>query len=168
MKAIAEFAIRRRWLVIAGWLVLIIAAQGIANAIGGSAYHDTFSLPHTETASVANLLKDSGLANRNGVSGTVVIKNKDDAAFTAAPAQLQPTLAKLCASGDYVALISTPWQSIDCSKNAAVAAGNPKLLKTGHGSDTALVQVSWESNHFEPAIFKDVFDSLKGLRSSSV
>ena len=45
MKTIAEFAVRRRWLVIVGWLVLIVAAQGIAGAMGGSAYKDTFSLP---------------------------------------------------------------------------------------------------------------------------
>jgi RND superfamily putative drug exporter len=168
MKAIAEFAIRRRWLVIAGWLVLIIAAQGIAGAMGGSAYHDTFSLPHTETATVTNLLKDAGLANRSGVSGTVVVKSKDDAAFTAAPAELQPALVKVCGAGDYVALISTPWQSIDCSKNAAVSAGNPKLLNSNNGSDTALVQISWESDHFDAAIFKDVYDSLKALRSSTL
>ncbi len=168
MKAIAEFAIRRRWLVIAGWLVLIIAAQGIAGAMGGSAYHDTFSLPHTETATVTNLLKDAGLTNRSGVSGTVVLKNKDGSAFTAAPAQLEPALTKLCDAGDYVALVATPWQSVDCSKNAAVTAGDSKLLNTGHGSNTALVQVSWENNHFDAAIFKGVFDSLKTLRSSSL
>jgi RND superfamily putative drug exporter len=136
--------------------------------MGGSAYHDTFSLPHTETATVTNLLKDAGLANRSGASGTVVLKNKDDAAFTAAPAELQPALVKLCDAGDYVALVSTPWQSIDCSKNSAVSAGSPKLLNTAHGSDTALVQVSWEYDHYDAAIFKDVFDSLKKLRSSTL
>jgi RND superfamily putative drug exporter len=76
LKTVAEFAVRRRWFVILGWLVLVVAAQGIAGAMGGSAYKDTFSLPHTETASVANLLKDAGLDNQNGVSGTVVLKNK--------------------------------------------------------------------------------------------
>ncbi|HEX7104347.1 MAG TPA: efflux RND transporter permease subunit [Acidothermaceae bacterium] len=168
MKAIAEFAIRRRWQVIAGWIVLIFAAQGIAGAMGGSAYHDTFSLPHTETATVTNLLKDSGLANRSGVSGTVVVKNKDGAAFTSAPPQLPPALVKVCGAGDFVALISTPWQTIDCSKSDAASAGNPKLLNTGHGSDTALVQVNWESDHFDAAIFKDVYQSLKTLRSSAL
>ena len=135
MKTIAEFAIRRRWFIIAGWIVLIIAAQGIASAMGGAAYKDTFSLPHTETATVANLLKHAGLDNRNGVSGTVVVKNKNNAAFTAAPPQLQPALVKLCTSGDHVVLISTPWQSIDCSHHGTVSAGNPQLLNTARGSN---------------------------------
>ena len=85
MKALAEFAIRRRWWVIAGWITFIVAAQGIAGAMGGAAYKDTFSLPHTETATVATLLKDAGLSNQNGVTGTVVVRNTDGAAFTGAP-----------------------------------------------------------------------------------
>ena len=168
MKTIAEFAIRRRWFVIAGWLVLMIGAQGIAAAMGGSAYKDTFSLPHTETATVANLLKNAGQDNQNGASGTMVIKNTNNAAFSGAPPQLQPALAKLCTSGDRVALISTPWQSIRCSNPGAVGAGNPKLLNTAHGSNTALVTITWQSNHYDQTLFKNVYESLKSLRSSSL
>ena len=62
MKSLAEFAIRRRWFVVAGWIVLIIVVQGIALAMGGPAYKDTFSLPHTETATVAT--RAPGLAAR--------------------------------------------------------------------------------------------------------
>jgi putative drug exporter of the RND superfamily len=168
MKTIAEFAIRRRWFVIAGWLVLIVAAQGIASAMGGSAYKDTFSLPHTETASVAKLLKNAGLDNQNGVTGTVVLKNTDNSAFTGAPSQLESALAKLCTSGNHVAMIATPWQSIDCSKPGTTGPGNPQLLNTTHGSDTALVTITWQSNHFDQTLFKNVYDSLKSLRSSAL
>jgi RND superfamily putative drug exporter len=168
MKTIAEFAIRRRWFVIAGWVVLIVAAQGIASAMGGAAYKDTFSLPHTETAAVATLLKDAGLSDRNGVTGTVVVKNNNDAAFAAAPPQLQPALLKLCGAGDHVALIATPWQSIDCSHGGAVSAGNAKLLNAARGSNTALITITWASNHYEPNSFKDVYDSLKSLRSPAL
>jgi putative drug exporter of the RND superfamily len=167
LQTLARFAIHRRWWVIAGWLVLIIAVQGIAGAMGGASYKDTFSLPHTETASVATLLKDAGLNNQNGAAGTVVLKNQTGA-FTAAPAQLQPALVGLCSAGDRVALISTPWQSIDCSKNAAVTPGNPKLLNSGRGSDTALVSITWENNHYDPSLFKNVYDKLQTLRSSSL
>ena len=130
MKALAEFAIRRRWLVIAGWIAFIVVAQGIAGAMGGAAYKDTFSLPHTETATVAKLLKNAGLNNQNGVTGTVVLKDKTAPRSPARRRGLQPALVALCTSGNHVALIATPWQSIDCSKPAAVAAGNPKLLNT--------------------------------------
>ncbi|MCM3884378.1 efflux RND transporter permease subunit [Frankia sp. R82] len=167
MKTIAEFAIRRRWLVIVGWITVIVAAQIIAAAMGGAAYKDTFSLPHTETASVADLLENAGLDNQSGATGTVVLKNAGGA-FTGAPAQLAPALAKLCTSGDHVALISTPWQSIDCAKGGATAAGNRQLLNTARGSTTALVSITWENNHFEPENFKHVYDALKRLDSKAL
>jgi RND superfamily putative drug exporter len=167
LKTVAEFAIRRRWFVLVGWIAVVILAQGIASALGGSAYHDTFSLPHTETASVAKLLKNAGLDNQNGVSGTVVLKDKRGT-FTAPPPQLEPALTKLCTSGDRVVLIASPWQSIDCSKGAAKSAGDPKLLNTARGSTTALVRITWQSNHFDQALFTHVYDSLKSLRSGSL
>ncbi|HEY8300460.1 MAG TPA: efflux RND transporter permease subunit [Jatrophihabitans sp.] len=168
MKTIAEFAIRRRWFVIAGWLVLILAAQVIAGAMGGAAYKDTFSLPNTETASVAKLLKSAGLDNRNGVTGTMVVRNRDGSQFVGAPAPLKPALVKVCTSGNHVALISTPWQSIDCSHPDAVGAGNPKLLNTARGSNTALVTISWQSNHFDQTLFMNVYKALQSLRSSEL
>ena len=167
MRSVARFAVRRRWWVIAAWIALIIAVQGIAGAMGGASYKDTFSLPHTETATVANLLKGAGLNNQNGASGTVVLKDTTGA-FTASPPQLQPALIKLCGAGDHVALIATPWQSIDCSKNAAVGPGNPKLLNDTRGSTTALATITWENDHYDPSLFTDAYDQLKSLRSSTL
>ncbi len=167
MGSLARLAIRRRWLVIVSWIVLIVVAQGIAGALGGAAYKDTFSLPNTETASVAKLLKNAGLNNQNGIVGTVVLKDRNGA-FTRSPAGLQPALVGLCSSGNRVVLIATPWQSIDCSKNAAVASGNPKLLNTQRGSTTALVDITWQNKHYTPSLFTHVYDRLKKLRSSSL
>ncbi len=168
MKTVAEFAIRRRWFVIVGWLVLIVAAQAIAGAMGGASYKDTFSLPHTETATVAKLLKNAGLDSQNGANGTMVIKSKNGDAFKAEPAEVKEALVKVCSEGDHVALITTPWQSIDCSKPDATGPGNQKLLNTANGSDTALVTITWESNHFDPGLFKNVYNSLKKLDSSTL
>ncbi len=167
MKRIAELAVRRRWLVVVGWIVFVVAAQGIAGAMGGASYKDTFSLPHTETASVAKLLENAGLNNQNGAPGTVVLKNRAGA-FTAPPPQLKPALVKVCTSGNHVALIATPWESIDCSKSTAAAPGNPGLLNRAHGSTTALVAITWENDHYDAELFKNVYDQLKTLRSDSL
>jgi RND superfamily putative drug exporter len=167
LKRIAEFAIRRRWFVVVGWIVLVVVLQGIAGAMGGASYKDTFSLPHTETASVAQLLKRAGLDNQNGMSGTVVVRS-GGAALTAEPPQLAPALRKLCSAGDRVTLIATPWQSIDCSHAGASGPGNPTLLNTARGSNTALVVVTWQAGHFDPSQFKGVYDSLKTLNGHSL
>jgi RND superfamily putative drug exporter len=168
MKAVAAFTVRRRWLIVIGWIVLILAAQGIASALGGSAYKDTYSLPNTETATVASLLKQAGLSNQNGVSGTVVIKNTDNRAFTGEPAGLAPVLQKLCTSGTYVASVSSPWGSTSCATPGTRAAGNPALLNSGHGSDTALVVIQWAADRYDPALFQHTYDSVKTLRSPAL
>ena len=167
MKSLANFAVNRRWWVIAAWIAFIFVAQAIAGALGGPSYKDTFSLPHTETAAVANVLKSAGLADQNGATGTVVLKAKTGT-LAASPATLQPALVKLCTSGDQVAAIRTPWQSIDCSKGGAVGPGDPKLLNSAKDSTTGLVNVSWTSNHYDLKYFTGVFDQLKTLRSSDL
>ena len=167
MGSLARLAIRRRWLVIVSWLVLIVVAQGIASALGGASYKDTFSLPHTETASVAKLLKNAGLDSQNGVTGTVVLKDKTGA-FNGAPAKLEPALKALCTSGNSVVLMSDPWQSIDCTKNGATTAGNQQLLNKQHGSTTALVNITWKNSHYTQSEFKNVYDRLKTLRSPTL
>ncbi|SQD97523.1 MMPL domain protein [Parafrankia sp. Ea1.12] len=167
MKRIAELAVRRRWFVVAGWIVFIVAVQGIAGAMGGASYKDTFSLPHTETASVAKLLEDAGLNNQNGAPGTVVIKS-ESGTLTQPPAKLKPALAEVCSSGNHVALIASPWESIDCAKSDVAAPGNPQLLNTARGSTTALVTITWENDYYDAELFKNVFDQLKTLRSDSL
>ena len=50
VRNLAQFAIRHRWWVIAGWLVFIVGTQAIAGSLGGANYKDEFKLPGTETA----------------------------------------------------------------------------------------------------------------------
>jgi RND superfamily putative drug exporter len=166
VRTIAEFAVRRRWFVIAGWLLLLVVVQGLASAAGGSAYKDTFSLPNTETAAVANLLKHSGLDNQNGVSGTMVLHQRSGS-FTGAPPELSAAATKLCSSHDKVAAIATPWQSVTCGTDAA-GPGNPKLLNTGRGANTALVVISWQHNEYSQNLFTEAYDQLKTLASPSL
>jgi RND superfamily putative drug exporter len=167
MKTLANFAVKRRWWVVAAWIIFIFVAQGISGALGGPNYKDTFSLPHTETASVTKVLKTADLANQSGATGTVVLKAKTGTLATA-PAALAPALIKLCSAGHDVAEITTPWQSVDCTKNAAVAAGDPKLLNTANGSTTGLVDITWTNNHYDLKLFTGVYDDLKTLRSSAL
>ncbi len=167
MQKLARLAIQRRWLVIGAWLAFIVLAQGISGALGGANYKDTFSLPHTETASVAKVLKNAGLDSQNGATGTVVLKAKTGT-LQSAPAGLAPALDKLCTSGNQVSTIRTPWQAIDCTKAGATTAGDPKLLNTAKGSTTGLVNITWTSNHYDQKLFTNVFNELKNLRSDAL
>src|SRR6266496_5992330 len=167
MQKLARLAIQRRWLVIVAWLAFIVLAQGISASLGGANYKDTFSLPHTETASVAKVLKNAGLDSQTGATGTVVLKAKSGTLPTE-PAALEPALVKLCTSGNKVATIRTPWQAIDCTKNGAISPGDQKLLNTDKGSTTGLVNITWRSNHYDQKLFTNVYDALKTLRSDNL
>ncbi|GAB2460818.1 MMPL family transporter [Jatrophihabitans fulvus] len=166
MKTIAEFAIRRRWLVLVGWLVLIVAVQGLASAAGGASYKDTFSLPDTETATVTQLLKDAKLENQTGASGTMVLKN-EKGAFTGAPASLSPALSKLCDAKIDVTLIATPWRSYSCA-DGKTGPGNPKLLNSGKDSSTALAIITWKSGQYDQSEFKKAYEQLKSLGTADL
>jgi RND superfamily putative drug exporter len=167
MKTLANFAVKHRWWVVAAWIIFIFVAQGISGALGGPNYKDTFSLPHTETASVTKVLKSADLANQSGATGTVVLHAKTGT-LASPPAALAPALVKLCSAGHDVAGITTPWQTIDCTKNAAVTAGDPKLLNTANGSTTGLVDLTWINNHYDLKLFTGVYNDLKTLRSSAL
>ena len=167
MQKLARLAIQRRWLVIIAWLAFIVLAQGISASLGGANYKDTFSLPHTETASVAKVLKNAGLDNQTGATGTVVLKATTGTLQTE-PAALEPALVKLCTSGNKVATIRTPWQAIDCTKNGATSAGDQRLLNTAKGSTTGLVNITWQSNRYDTKLFTNVFNDLKTLRSDTL
>ena len=85
MQALARFAVRRRWFVVAGWIVFIVALQALLGGLGGSDYRDDFKLPDTETQTVAQLLSAAGLDSQNGATGTVVLHARNRAPSPTTP-----------------------------------------------------------------------------------
>jgi RND superfamily putative drug exporter len=73
MQTLARFAARYRWYVVAGWIALIVGVQALASASGGSSYKDVFTLPHTETQTVLDLLRANDQGSQAGQVGTVVV-----------------------------------------------------------------------------------------------
>ena len=118
---------------------------------------------------MANLLKEAGLDNQNGASGTIVLKNRRSGAFTGPPA---------AAGSRPCEAVRRPRQRRADHDAVAVArlrhrappagAGNPKLLNTGRGSNTALVSVTWKSGELRPGPVQRRYDQLKTLRSSTL
>jgi len=99
VRNLAQFAIRHRWWVIAGWLVFIVGTQAIAGSLGGANYKDEFKLPGTETQTVSTLLRDSGLDSQNGIDGNMVLHvNNGDLATP--PAGVVPALTRGPGRGD--------------------------------------------------------------------
>ncbi|NJP42756.1 MMPL family transporter [Streptomyces sp. PRB2-1] len=66
----ARWCFRHKWLVIVLWVAALLGT-GAAGRIAGDAYSNVFSLPHTESAKVLDLL-DKAVHDQSGESDTVV------------------------------------------------------------------------------------------------
>jgi RND superfamily putative drug exporter len=173
VKTLARFAVRRRWFVIGGWLAAIVIIQALSAAVGGSSYKDVFTLPHTETQTVLNLLKSHQQGGNAGPSGTVVVYAKHGRLDPKRPpGELLPTLAKLCAADTHIAVMRSPWGSVQCAADgtattsAPIARGHSPLLSTD--DRVGLVALTWQVNQNATQNFVRVYDRLVKLRTSAI
>jgi RND superfamily putative drug exporter len=166
MQTLARFAVRRRWWVVGGWIVFIIAAQALLSGLGGANYKDDFKLPHTETQTVSELLKKSGLDSQNGASGTMVLHAKSGTVADYA-AKVQPELQKLCTSGHGIASVTSPYGAIACGQaSAGGAAAAPAPVS--QDKTISIVGINWSSVQPKLADITKVHDALKPLDSSTL
>jgi RND superfamily putative drug exporter len=168
MQTLARFAIQRRWFVVAGWILFIVATQAILSGIGGADYKDDFKLPHTETDTVAQLLTKAGLDSQNGASGTMVLHAKSGAVADA-QAQVLPKLQALCTATNVgVSSVESPYGTITCGKPAAAA--NPAAQAALVSSDKTIGIVTLNFTSQQPTVgqITDVRDALKTLDSNSL
>src|SRR4051794_40679099 len=173
MQTIARFATRYRWFVVAGWVAVIIIVQALAAASGGSAYKDVFTLPHTETQKVLDLLKSHGLQNQGGgQAGTIVVHAKNGTLDPqAAPEGLARAVQKLCTDKTlHVASVTGPWPAATCGPGKPPASGgatgrNPLISKDGN---VGLVTVAWQYNENALENFTGVHDAISKLANDQV
>ncbi|MCW2972220.1 MAG: hypothetical protein JWN72_493 [Thermoleophilia bacterium] len=95
MEAIARFAARRRWIVIVGWLVLLVGVGAIVSNVG-TAYSDDFKLPDTESTRAYDALGE-GFQGASGDVEQIVVRADAGAKVTDAKqqAQVEELLAKV-------------------------------------------------------------------------
>jgi RND superfamily putative drug exporter len=173
MKTLARFAVRHRWYVIGGWIAVIAAIQALSAAAGGSAYKDVFTLPHTETQTVLNLLKSHQQGGQAGFSGTVVVYSKSGRLDPSRPPRgLLPALAHLCPAGEHISVMRSPWGNVQCGANGAatvspaVAAEHSPQLSTD--DRVGLIAMTWQVNQNATSNFVGVHDKLVRLAGPSV
>src|SRR5277367_3586887 len=89
MQTLARFMMRNRWWVIVAWIAFVLLTNGISKGLGGANYKDEFKLPHTETQTVSDLLKNAGQNGQNGIDGILVLHAKSGDLTTPPPAVVQ-------------------------------------------------------------------------------
>src|SRR2546421_6177267 len=71
LKRLARFSYRRRWRIVAAWVVFLVAVSVFSSAAGG-VFRNEFSLSGSESKQAQELLKQRGFAERAGFSGRIV------------------------------------------------------------------------------------------------
>src|SRR5580698_5430250 len=101
MKSLARFAYRRRWLILALWIVLFLGMNAFSQTFG-TAYANTFTLPGTNSTHALALLQSGNKKESGDVdyivlqarSGTIASHKSEIDAMVAKVAKL-PSVAKV-------------------------------------------------------------------------
>jgi len=94
LKSLARFSVRRRWLVLAIWLILIIGVNAAAQSVG-SAYSNSFSLPGTNSTHALQLL-EQGFPHTSGDADQIVF-HATTGKLSADAATINPVLTSIAA-----------------------------------------------------------------------
>jgi RND superfamily putative drug exporter len=93
LKRVADLCYRRRWRVLIGWIVLLVAINAFAGAVGTD-FSQTFHLPNTDSQKASDLL-DRNFPARAGRTASVVFKGSPSLDDPAVRAQIDQTLNQL-------------------------------------------------------------------------
>src|SRR5689334_8238612 len=105
MKSLARWCFRNKFVVLAIWVVALLALGGLS-AGAGSGYTDSFSLPGTESTTALNLLTDNFKAESTDTNQ--VVFGARDVTDPAGRARIEKTLATI-ARGPHVERVDSPF-----------------------------------------------------------
>src|SRR3954469_9158412 len=124
MRALARWCFRNKFVVLAIWVVALLALGGLS-ASAGSGYTDSFSLPGTESTTALNLLTDN--FNTESTATNQVVFGASDVTAPAVKARIEKTLATI-ARGPHVERVDSPFANgaaaRQSAKNKTVAFAN--------------------------------------------
>jgi RND superfamily putative drug exporter len=124
MQALARWCFRRKWIVLAIWVVSLFTLGGLSASVG-SGYTDSFSLPGTESTTALNLLTDN--FNTESTDTNQAVFAADDVTDPATKAKIEKTLKDM-ADGPHVERVDSPFAegaaARQISKDKKVAFAN--------------------------------------------
>ncbi|MGQ0467832.1 MAG: MMPL family transporter [Sporichthyaceae bacterium] len=97
MVGLSRWCYRHRRSVVLAWIGLLVGLTLLSHSLG-TRYSDEFSLPGTDSTAAMDLLRESGLADRAGDSGRIVLHAKTGALpYPATEQALRPALEQIAA-----------------------------------------------------------------------
>jgi RND superfamily putative drug exporter len=107
-KSLARFCYRRRWYVLAGWVLILVGFFAISNVFGGS-FRTEFNLPGSEAQAAGDILRENGFGDRAGSQAEIVFQSEQGVNDPAVKQAMEGVFAKIAGSVTDATLIS-PYQ----------------------------------------------------------
>jgi RND superfamily putative drug exporter len=138
MKSLARFAYRRRWLILALWVVLFLGMNALSQNFG-TAYANTFTLPGTNSTHALSLLQ-SGFKSKSGDVDEIVFQAKTGSIASHEKEIL--AMDKKVAKVPAVANVVSPFVggTFQISKNGKIAYSVVYFKKQGYKLKSAEIQ----------------------------
>ena len=132
MKFLADFAHKRRWIVLAIWVFAIVGVGGAAKS-AGTAFSSSFELPDTESSRVQEILSKEFPA-RGGDSSQIVFESKGKLTLPENQASIEKLLAEVARS-PIVESIDSPYDSNSAALNPDQTIGFATVHFNAAGQD---------------------------------
>jgi RND superfamily putative drug exporter len=138
MKSLARFAYRRRWLILAVWVVLFLGMNALSQSFG-TAYANTFTLPGTNSTHALSLLQ-SGFKSKSGDVDEIVFQARTGTIASHEKEIL--AMDKKVAEVPAVANVVSPFVggSLQISPNGKIAYSVVYFTKQGYKLKAAQIQ----------------------------
>ena len=125
LSALARFCYRRRWLVVAAWVVALVGMNALSAGLGPN-YTTNFTAPNTESTRAANLLKRQFPA-QSGDTVQVVLRGTPSMADASVRGQVDDVRAAL-AKVPHVRAVSDPYATPGgISRSGTIGLANAQL-----------------------------------------
>ena len=122
LKRLARTCYRRRWRVVAAWLVFLVAVSVVSSAAGG-VFRNEFSLSGSESKQAQTFLEDRGFSERAGFTGHIVFTTNRGVSDPAVQHALEQLFARIERTVPRTQVVSPygPQGARQISKNGRIA-----------------------------------------------
>jgi RND superfamily putative drug exporter len=170
MNVLAHWCIRRRSLVIGGWIALLVALGGIVGVVG-SAFSDSSRLPASDSSTAYNLLAKGGSDAASVKTGTIVWHTDDGSAVSSTTrSAIAPMLAKV-ATVDGVKTVISPFTSAGAaqiSKDDQTAYATVVFTSTSNADQAKEIAEQPASNQLHVKVGGTAFTKIQPSEISEI
>jgi RND superfamily putative drug exporter len=153
MKQLANFCYRRRRIVLAGWVGLLIGLFALSGVFAGE-FRTEFELPDSESARALDLLEERGISERTGFTGQIVFRAEQGVNAPAVRSTMEAFFARVedAVEGEQLVSPYEPENSYQISPDGKIAYAELNLSNREQEQfieDADAIKALWREVHLD-------------------